>query len=88
MLEFIFIQDLDFREIARKVPGELGTYGSVYILRSESSEIGRERHHTDQHTRRTILLSSTDKNASYANPIRQPAPKTSESTHLPREATM
>ena len=31
MLEFVFIQDLDFREIV-KVPDEHPTYGSVDIL--------------------------------------------------------
>ena len=72
MLESVFIQDLDFREIAKKVSGEHTTYGSVDILRTDLSEIERE-HHTDQRTKRTILLSSTDKNAGYADPARQPA---------------
>jgi hypothetical protein len=89
MLEFVFIQDLGSREVARKVSGKNVTYGSVDILEDELSGIERKRYCGDQRTRRTILSSSTDKNASYENPTRQPAPKTSvRSTHLPHEATM
>ena len=73
MLEFVFIQDLDFREILRKGPGEHPTYGSVDILRREPSEIGMNRYYKDQRTRRTILPSSTDKKAGYENRTRQPA---------------
>ena len=39
MPEFIFIQDLGLREIARKASNKHATYGSGDILRSELSEI-------------------------------------------------
>ena len=89
ILEFVFTQELDFREIARKALGEYVTYGSVDILRNESSEIERGRYYRDQRTRRTILSSSTDRNADYRNPTRQSAFRNLyRSAHLPPEAAM
>ena len=89
ILKFILIQDLDFREIARRVPGKHVTYGSVDILRSELSEIEMKHYYRDQRTRRTIMLPSTDKNAGYANPTRKPASwNLYRAAHLPHETTM
>jgi len=47
VLEFVFTQELEFREIARKALGRYVTYGSVDILRSESLEIERRRYCRD-----------------------------------------
>jgi len=88
IFEFVFIQELDFREIVRKVLGEYVTYGSVDILRRES-EIERRRYYRDQRTRRTTLSSSTDRNADHGNPTHQSAFRDLyRSAHLPPEATM
>ena len=89
ILEFVFTQELGLREIARKALGKYITYSSVDILRSELSEIERRRYYRDQRTRRTILSSSTDKNAGCGNPTRQPDSRNLyRSAHLPPEATM
>ena len=88
ILEFVFTQELDFREITRKVLGEYVAYGSIDILRRESSEIERKRYYRDQRTRRTTLSSSTDRNADHGNPTRQSAFRgLCRSAYLPPEAT-
>ena len=89
MLEFIFIQDLYFREITRKVPGKHATHSSVDILEANYQkskgnviiEINApyERWCSPRQIRKLIMRTRL---------VNLPSGTSTELAHLPHEATM